>query len=77
MSRGELKAIYDLLYACHTNFDQMMHYLWDTTSWKVCDLDLTFKGHKVNWRIIYDFEYVLHTNIGHSMHRFWDIGLNR
>ena len=28
-----------------------MHHLWDTTTWKVCDLDLTFKnvkGHKVN-----------------------------
>ena len=38
------KAIYDLLYVRHTNFDNMMHHLWDTTPWKVCDLDLTFKG---------------------------------
>ena len=40
----------------------MMYHLWETTPWKVCDLDLTFK--KVNWKIIYDFVYVLHTNIG-------------
>ena len=38
------KAIYDLLYVFHTNFDHMMHHLWDTTPWKVCNLDLTYKG---------------------------------
>ena len=37
------KAIYDLLYVFHTNFDHMMHHLWDTTPWKVCELDLTLK----------------------------------
>ena len=36
------KAIYDLLF--HTNFGHTMHHQWDTTPWKVCDLDLTFKG---------------------------------
>ena len=38
------KAIYDLLYVFHTNFDHMMHHLRDTTPWTVCNLDLTFKG---------------------------------
>ena len=68
------------IYVFHTNFDHMMHHLWDTAAWKVCDLDLIFKANprsKVTWKIIYDFIYVLHTNIGHSLHRFWDIGLNR
>ena len=46
------------IYVFHTNFDHMMHHLWDTTPWQVCDLELTskekykVKGHKVNWKII-------------------------
>ena len=43
MSNVNRKAIYDSLYEFHTNFDHMMHHLWDTIPWKVCDLDLTFK----------------------------------
>ena len=38
------KVIYDLLYVFHTNFDHVMHHIWETIPWKVCDLDLTFKG---------------------------------
>ena len=50
----------------------MMHHLWDTTHWKVCDLDLTFKGiprsrSQGQLKIIYDYIYVLQTNIGHMM----------
>ena len=39
------KAIYDLLYVFHTNFDHMMHHLSERhNSLKGCNLDLTFKG---------------------------------
>ena len=77
------EAIYDLLYAFHTNFDHTMYRLWDTTCWTLCDPYLTFQCHirskvfNVNWKIIYDFAYVFHRNIGHGTHRFWDIGPNR
>ena len=41
------------LYVFNTNFDHMMHGLWDTICWKLCDLNLTFKDHiiYVNWKI--------------------------
>ena len=65
----------------HTNFDHMMHHLWDTTPWKVCDLDLTFKGNprsKVIWNIIIIWLYICASyKHCHSMYRFWDNGLNR
>ena len=32
------KAIYNLLCVFHTNFDHMMHHLWDTTPWKSVNL---------------------------------------
>ena len=67
-----------LLYIFHINFDP--YDLWDTTPWKVCDIDLIFKGYprsQMKYHNIYDFVYVLHANIDHSLHHFWDIGLNR
>ena len=64
------KAIYDLLYVFHTNFDHMMYHLWNTTPWKVCDLDLTFKCNKRSkvtrstersYLTLYNFMYFIQT----------------
>ena len=58
-----------------------MHHLWETPPWKVCDLDLTFKGNprskitRLTKRSYMTLYLCLHTNIGHSIHRFWDFGL--
>ena len=47
------KAIYDLLYEFHTNFDGTMYRLWNTTCWKFCEHYLTFKGHRRSKVLMY------------------------
>ena len=39
--------------------------------------DLTFRGHKLNWKVIQEFVYMFHTNIGDGMYCLGDISRNR
>ena len=46
------KAIYYFIYVFQINFGHKMHRLWDGDSWKLCDLEFTFKGHPLKSKIM-------------------------
>ena len=71
--RVNWKVLYDLLYVFHTNFDHMMHHLWDTTPWKMYLLVSPYMNNSIPYQCYNDVWYTWDKLIMMILYYIWCI----